>query len=116
MRSLLLLSLLGLSAAASAIGSGWPQEAVAGADRTVLEQMGAQPLPAGMEVTGSRRTRGGPYFSLRAWPSAFQPSASACAWVVGAQALGWQCTSAFLDSSTNPSTAPAVIGVFICST
>jgi hypothetical protein len=52
MSKLLLAAFVALSAAASPIGSGWPEEAVVGADRAVLEQMGAQHLPMGLEVRG----------------------------------------------------------------
>jgi hypothetical protein len=53
----LLAAFVALSAAASPIGSGWPEQAVVGADRTVLESLGAQPLPVGLEVRGPTRRR-----------------------------------------------------------
>ena len=52
-----LAALVALSAAASPIGSGWPEQAVVGADRTVLQSLGAQPLPVGLEVRGPTRRR-----------------------------------------------------------
>lgn len=60
MRCVLMLSTLLATAAASAastpLGSDWPAEPVADADRTLLERLGAQPLTASFAAEVRRET------------------------------------------------------------